>query len=312
MTPMTTQRIGIFELHDPPTDAVPVLRDAITTCTYPWERCRPELDDETDGRVIVRWAELEGGAYAVYRGATINRIDLSVNCPLFTLAFVFLHECGHMVDDTVLTDAQRRDLLVRWHADLDGPYDDHPWFTSWSHKAAHEHTEYNSGWSVRGATYQLRPSESFADAFVACFAPHLFRTKRFAHWSDDLDTVRAIILRPPPPPAPAFPNDSITRLYRAFFRRDPDLTGYRYWSELLPTTTIVTIADQFATSPEFRTTYGALTDAGFVERVYRNVLDRAPDPAGRAHWISVLQRGFSRGFVMAQFSESPEFVAAQR
>ena len=50
-------------------------------------------------------------------------------------------------------------------------------------------------------------------------------------------------------------------------------------------------------------------DAAFVDLVYRNVLARPPDPAGRAHWAGGLDSGrLTRGGVMIGFSESAEFV----
>ena len=64
----------------------------------------------------------------------------------------------------------------------------------------------------------------------------------------------------------------------------------------------------FATSPEFGQAYGALDDEAFVDLVYANVLDRAPDAGGRAFWLDQLARGRTRGSLMALFSDSPEFV----
>lgn len=57
-------------------------------------------------------------------------------------------------------------------------------------------------------------------------------------------------------------------------------------------------------------TYGALTDARFVDRVYRNVLGRAPDAAGLGFWTQQLESGArTRGQVMTGFSESAEYRA---
>ena len=41
--------------------------------------------------------------------------------------------------------------------------------------------------------------------------------------------------------------------------------------------------------------------------VYTNVLARAPDAAGLAHWVGQLTGGMSRGDMMVAFSESPEY-----
>jgi hypothetical protein len=103
---------------------------------------------------------------------------------------------------------------------------------------------------------------------------------------------------------------SATRLYLAYFGRNPDAGGLRYWvARLEAGTSLATVSEGFARSPEFVHTYGALGDRAFVDLVYRNVLGRAPDGGGRAHWVGVLAtRQSTRGAVMVGFSESPEFV----
>ena len=52
----------------------------------------------------------------------------------------------------------------------------------------------------------------------------------------------------------------------------------------------------------------ALTDAGFVRLVYRNVLGREGSRADIAYWTDLITSGRdSRGGVMAQFSRSQEY-----
>ena len=100
----------------------------------------------------------------------------------------------------------------------------------------------------------------------------------------------------------------VARLYRAYFRRDGDRDGLRYW--IGSGLSYDAVADAFAESPEFRGTYGALDDGAFVDLVYQNVLGRPPDAAGRRYWVDQLARGTSRGRVMFGFSESAEFIIA--
>jgi hypothetical protein len=103
----------------------------------------------------------------------------------------------------------------------------------------------------------------------------------------------------------------IHRLYSAYFLRSPDHSGMTYWVDLSRReVSIHQISAAFAGSAEFVATYGALTDADFVDLVYRNVLDRPADPRGRAHWLDVLdRRALGRGGVMLSFADSPEYVA---
>lgn len=100
------------------------------------------------------------------------------------------------------------------------------------------------------------------------------------------------------------------RLYLAYFLREPDAGGLRYWADRLGTgLDLATVSASFAASPEFVRTYGSLTDPAFVRLVYRNVLGREPDPDGYAHWTTNLaSRRITRGRLMVGFSESPEFV----
>ena len=115
------------------------------------------------------------------------------------------------------------------------------------------------------------------------------------------DLVRALPL--------AAKDASLIRLYRAVFQRVPDTSGYRYWlARLDGGTTLGRAAATFAASSEFQRTYGKLGDGAFVDLVYQNVLGRAPDPGGRAFWLRKLAAGTSRGTLVAQFSQSSEYV----
>jgi hypothetical protein len=102
---------------------------------------------------------------------------------------------------------------------------------------------------------------------------------------------------------------AVTRLYQAYFLRTPDYGGLDYWLDRRAAGTgINTISNSFAASSEFSRRYGSLSNAGFVDLVYDNVLGRSPDAAGRSYWIDRLARGTSRGQVMANFSQSSEFT----
>ncbi len=101
------------------------------------------------------------------------------------------------------------------------------------------------------------------------------------------------------------------RLYQAYFLRSPDVTGLQFWSgQLRSGRSLTDISSFFAASAEFNARYGTLDNASFIDLVYRNVLGRAPDPAGSAFWVGRLDAGASRGSVMIGFSESTEYVRA--
>ncbi len=99
----------------------------------------------------------------------------------------------------------------------------------------------------------------------------------------------------------------VARLYLAYFRRLPDRSGFDHWVGVLRSgRSLERISQQFALSPEFVRTYGALTDDGFVTLVYANLFDRAADTGGRTYWRGRLAAGLPRGTMMTQLGESSE------
>jgi hypothetical protein len=103
------------------------------------------------------------------------------------------------------------------------------------------------------------------------------------------------------------------RLYQAAFDRTPDLAGLGYWiAQMERGATLHDVASQFIASAEFKTMFGAApSNADFVDLLYQHVLHRAPDAAGAAWWIDLLDRHVTTDVdVLAQFSESPENKAA--
>mgnify|MGYP003734242431 CR=1 FL=1 len=105
-----------------------------------------------------------------------------------------------------------------------------------------------------------------------------------------------------------------TRLYKAYFLRLPDPSGLDYWARSRRGgRTLASISQQFSRSSEFDRRYGKLTNAAFIDTIYQNVFDRAPDPSGRAFYLGRLNDGrWSRGQVVLQFSESSEYERKMR
>ena len=107
--------------------------------------------------------------------------------------------------------------------------------------------------------------------------------------------------------------DSITRLYSAFFQRQPDKIGFEFWIDVYASGgwNLDKIARHFVLSDEFVETYGSLNNTEFVDLIYQNVQGRAGEPVGRAFWIEQLDSGqMTRGRVMIFFSESEEYVTS--
>jgi hypothetical protein len=100
----------------------------------------------------------------------------------------------------------------------------------------------------------------------------------------------------------------VYRLYEATLDRVPDPSGFQHHVTALNNGLSLTSgASGFINSTEFQAKYGSLDNEQFVSLLYNNVLNRAPDAAGLAHWTNTLNGGNSRMSVVLGFSESVEF-----
>ncbi len=122
--------------------------------------------------------------------------------------------------------------------------------------------------------------------------------------------ISAIVVSSPASARPVRPEEGqVERLYRAVFDRSPDAAGFAYWFRLRSTTVpLEAIAAEFIASPEFAMVAGAPTSTEFIERLYRNVLDREPDVEGLQYWQRLMTDGLSRVQLLVLFSESAEFA----
>jgi hypothetical protein len=98
------------------------------------------------------------------------------------------------------------------------------------------------------------------------------------------------------------------RLYRAAFNRTPDEGGLGYWlAQMDKGVALRDVARSFIAGNEFKGLYGASpSNAAFVDLLYQNILHRAPDTAGAAYWVGVLDAGQPREDTLAFFSEGDE------
>lgn len=74
------------------------------------------------------------------------------------------------------------------------------------------------------------------------------------------------------------------------------------------------IATNIAQSPEFIAKNGNISNmsnTAFLNFVYNKVLNRAPDAAGLASYTAALNKGVSKGDILAQFVQTPEFGQKQ-
>ena len=85
----------------------------------------------------------------------------------------------------------------------------------------------------------------------------------------------------------------LVELYVASFNRAPDAIGLNYWGGRLSDGMILpNIAKSFFDQPETIKAYpGTMADTDFVTKIYKNVLNRAPDDSGQTYWLNELKLG---------------------
>lgn len=105
----------------------------------------------------------------------------------------------------------------------------------------------------------------------------------------------------------------VVGLYSGLLFRDPDASGYRYWTiEGSQGASASGIAASFLASTEFANNAGKLSNAAFVEGTYQHLLDRAVDPGGLAYWNNELASGaLTRASVVLSIVHSQEYQTHQ-
>lgn len=100
------------------------------------------------------------------------------------------------------------------------------------------------------------------------------------------------------------------RLYRAFFSREADLDGAKYWIDVRRSgASMDDLAYGFAVSVEFTGEYGTLDNSAFLTVLYENMLGRTPDPEGFAYWLGLMDSGeLTQASVVRWIVANAEFV----
>ena len=100
------------------------------------------------------------------------------------------------------------------------------------------------------------------------------------------------------------------RLYNAAFKRLPDADGLKYWIDKYSSgeNDERAVASSFLVSAEFKERYGdSVSDATYVNNLYKNVLGRDADTSGLNYWLGQLNTGAETRYeVLLGFSESAE------
>lgn len=98
-----------------------------------------------------------------------------------------------------------------------------------------------------------------------------------------------------------------SRMYTTVLNRPAELEGLHYWTMALVNQEVdgAGIAKGFIYSEEFKNRH--LNNGDYVDVLYRTFFDRDPDAEGKNYWISLLNSGINRYFILSQFVNSQEF-----
>jgi len=101
----------------------------------------------------------------------------------------------------------------------------------------------------------------------------------------------------------------VTRMYRVTLEREPDPGGLASWTDGLRSGSLsgADVAKNFIFSEEFRAKN--VSDEQFLHVMYAAFFNRAPDPGGFGGWMSELNQGRGREYVLNGFVNSEEFRA---
>ncbi|HEV3340453.1 MAG TPA: DUF4214 domain-containing protein [Pirellulales bacterium] len=98
----------------------------------------------------------------------------------------------------------------------------------------------------------------------------------------------------------------VTPAYERFLGRSPDGAGLAWWvAQMQNGLTDERLAAEFVGSPEFYVTAGG-TNKSWLDAAYNDLLGRAADSPGEAHWLEQLAGGMSRYDVAYAFATSEE------
>jgi len=101
----------------------------------------------------------------------------------------------------------------------------------------------------------------------------------------------------------------LVRMYQGLFGRDADQGGINFWlGHSESGLSMRAIASYFVASSEAAATHGAMSNAQFVDMLYRVGLERSAEANGFAFWTARLDEGVARGDVLLAFAESNEMA----
>ena len=95
-----------------------------------------------------------------------------------------------------------------------------------------------------------------------------------------------------------------TKLYHVVLNRNPDPSGYSYWSNQINTKGVATSANSFIGAAGAKTVFSGTNNDSKVETLYQTTLGRSADPSGKTYWVSQFASKSSGEVIVAFLSVS--------
>lgn len=102
-------------------------------------------------------------------------------------------------------------------------------------------------------------------------------------------------------------SNEVVRAYQDLLFRVPEEEGWGYWTNILQTERVDTLRSLILSSDEYINLVGG--QAGYVNALYLELLDRPAEPEGLAFWNAKLEQGEYRQFVVLAIYQSDEGLA---
>jgi hypothetical protein len=105
---------------------------------------------------------------------------------------------------------------------------------------------------------------------------------------------------------------AVARIYEVALDRAADASGIKFWIDQTDLTgaTTIALAERFLFSDEFTSENGKpvsdMSNTEFLNIIYENAFERAPDAGGLQFWLDQMAGGMSRGEVVVRFAFESE------
>ncbi len=109
--------------------------------------------------------------------------------------------------------------------------------------------------------------------------------------------------------SPEGSGNEVVRAYQDLLGRGTDPGGHAFWTDYLGTRPVTGLRSAILSSDELFLASGG--NQGWIDQMYAELLNREPDPAGRAFWLHHLENGVNRYWLVNAMYQSDESLSGR-